>query len=99
MSDGALTVPVACNPQALLAQDWAEHRATSLRLFGELREAMEELEDGYAFRFPAAALPLAAAFVHGWFLAQGVTRRSGVRGPPWAPPIAAVRCGWPRRSW
>lgn len=63
MSDEALMVPVACNPQALLAEDWTEHRATSQRLFGELREATEELEDGYAFRFPAAALPLAAAFV------------------------------------
>jgi hypothetical protein len=63
MSDETLTVPVACNPQALSAEDWAEHRATSLRLFGELREATEELEDGYAFRFPAAVLPLAAAFV------------------------------------
>jgi hypothetical protein len=63
MSDEALTVPVACNPQALSAEDWAEHRATSVRLFGELLEATEELEDGYAFRFPAAVFPQAAAFV------------------------------------
>jgi hypothetical protein len=63
VSDEALTVPVACNPQALSAEDWAEHRATSVRLFGELREVAEELEDGYVFRFPAAALPLAVAFV------------------------------------
>lgn len=62
MSDEVPTVPLACNPQALSTEDWAEHQATSVRLFGELREVVEELEDGYAFRFPAAALPLVAAF-------------------------------------
>jgi hypothetical protein len=56
-------VPIACNPQALSVEDWAAHRATSVRLFRELHEATEELEDGYAFRFPAAAFPLAATFV------------------------------------
>lgn len=63
MSDEPMTVPVACNPQALSAEDWADHQATTERLFGELREASEELDDGYAFHCPAAALPLVASFV------------------------------------
>lgn len=63
MSDEPLAIPVACNPQALSPEEWAEHQATAGRLFGALREASEELEDGYAFRFPAAALPLVTAFV------------------------------------
>lgn len=57
------TVPVACNPQALSPEDWAEHQVTTERLFGELCEAAEELGDGYAFRFPAAALRLVATFI------------------------------------
>lgn len=56
-------VPVACNPQALSPEDWAEHQAMTERLFGELHEAAEELGAGYVFRFPAAAVPLVATFV------------------------------------
>lgn len=33
------------------------------RLFGELREAAEELGAGYVFRFPAAAIPLVDTFI------------------------------------
>lgn len=63
MSGEPLAVPVACDPQALSTEDWVEHQATTERLFGELREAAEELDDGYDFRFPAGAFPLVAAFV------------------------------------
>jgi hypothetical protein len=63
MSDDPLAVPVTCNPQALSPESWAEHQATTERLFGELREATEELRDGYELRFPAGAFPLVAAFV------------------------------------
>ena len=56
-------VPVACNPRALSPEEWAEHQAMTERLFGELREAAEELSDGYAFRFPPTALPLVTAFI------------------------------------
>jgi hypothetical protein len=56
-------VLVVCHPRALSPEDWAEHQAVTERLFGELREAAEELDAGYAFRFPAAALPLVATFI------------------------------------
>ncbi len=65
MSDGNQRIPLACNPQALSPTDWAAHQATGTRLFAELREAHEELPDGYAFRFPATAFSLVAAFVDG----------------------------------
>lgn len=63
MGDEAQIVPVACNPQALSAEAWAEHQVTTRRLFGELRDASVELPDGYAFLFPASALPRVATFV------------------------------------
>jgi hypothetical protein len=63
MSNEMRDMPVACNPQALSAESWAEHQAMTRQLFGALREATEELDDGYAFRFPADAFPLVAAFV------------------------------------
>ncbi|HMQ32937.1 MAG TPA: hypothetical protein PKD53_19555 [Chloroflexaceae bacterium] len=63
MSSELRDVPVACDPQALTAEVWAEHQATTAQLFGALREATEELDDGYAFRFPAASLALVAAFI------------------------------------
>jgi hypothetical protein len=63
MSEEPGATPVACNPQARAAEDWATHQATTEQLFGELPEPAEELSDGYAFRFPAATLPLVAAFV------------------------------------
>ena len=56
-------VLVICNSQALSHEDWAAHQVTAGRLFNELCEAAEELSDGYAFRFPAAALPLVATFI------------------------------------
>lgn len=65
MKNDELTVPVACNPQALPAAAWAAHRDTTRELFGRLREESRELPDGYAFRFPAAALVHVAAFVEG----------------------------------
>lgn len=63
MNDPQQTVPVACNPQALSAEDWTAHQAATRRLFGALCEATEELADGYAFRFAVEAFPLVAAFV------------------------------------
>lgn len=63
MNDAQQSVPVACNPQALSAEAWTEHQAATKQLFGGLREAPEELVDGYAFRFAAEAFPLVAAFV------------------------------------
>ncbi len=60
MSTNEPRAPVACTPQALSAEAWATHQTTSAR-----RAAAEELPDGYAFRFPAAAFPLVAAFVAG----------------------------------
>lgn len=63
MSSEIRDVPVACNPQALTAEAWAEHQALTEQLFGALRETTEELDDGYAFGFPAEAFPLVIAFV------------------------------------
>jgi hypothetical protein len=65
MQNDELTVPIACNPQAMSAEAWAAHRATTRELFRRLHEESWELPDGYAFRFPAAALPVVAAFVDG----------------------------------
>jgi hypothetical protein len=65
MSQHETDIPFACNPQALAPEDWAAHQATTHRLFGQLREASEELPDGYAFRFPASAFGDVAAFVEG----------------------------------
>jgi hypothetical protein len=59
-----LTMLVACNPQAMSAEAWTAHRGTT-QLFSRLHEESWELPDGYAFRFPAAALPVVAAFVDG----------------------------------
>ncbi len=63
MSDSAAPIPIACNPHALSAAEWAAHHATSARLFRELRVSSEALPDGYAFHFPAGAFALVAAFV------------------------------------
>jgi len=65
MSTNEPHAPVACTPQALSAEAWATHQTTSAQLFGARHAAAEELPDGYAFRFPAAAFPLVAAFVAG----------------------------------
>jgi hypothetical protein len=65
MGNDELTIPLACNPLAMSTEVWTAHRATTSQLFSELRELSEELPDGYAFRFPAAALPAVAAFVNG----------------------------------
>jgi hypothetical protein len=63
MNDAQQSMPVACNPQVLSAEAWIEHQAATKQLFGVLREAPEELADGYAFRFTAEAFALVAAFV------------------------------------
>lgn len=63
MNTSATSIPLACNPHALSAAEWAAHQATSARLFRELRESSEELPDGYAFHFPAGVFALVAAFV------------------------------------
>ena len=65
MRNDVQTVPVACNPLAMSTECWTAHQATTSQLFSGLREASEELPDGYAFRFPATALPAVAAFVDG----------------------------------
>jgi hypothetical protein len=65
MQNDKLKVPIACNPQAMSAEAWAAHRGTARELFSRLREESRELPDGYAFRFPADALPRVAAFVDG----------------------------------
>lgn len=65
MSQYKTEIPLACNPQALAPEAWAAHQATTSRLFGQLREAIEELSDGYTFRFPASAFGDVAAFVEG----------------------------------
>jgi hypothetical protein len=65
MTEDTPHVPVACNPHALPPEEWAAHQATAQRLFAVDCIGREELPDGYAFRFPAAALPLVAAFVAG----------------------------------
>ncbi|HWQ13558.1 MAG TPA: hypothetical protein VNL77_12195 [Roseiflexaceae bacterium] len=58
-------IPIACNPQALGAEEWAAHQVTAERLFRHTVERVRELPDGYAFAFPAAAFPTVAAFVEG----------------------------------
>lgn len=63
MSNDEQTMPIACNPQALSPTDWVAHQATTKQLFAELRQADEELPNGYNFSFPAAEFPLVAAFV------------------------------------
>lgn len=63
MTNETRNVPVACNPQAVSAESWAEHQAATPQLFGELREATEELDAGYVFRFPTEAFQLVTAFV------------------------------------
>lgn len=63
MNTSATPIPLACNPHALSAAEWAAHQATSARLFRELRVSSEELPDGYVFHFPAGAFALVAAFV------------------------------------
>jgi hypothetical protein len=65
MGNDELRVPVACNPLAMSTEAWTAHQATTMQLFSGLREASEELPDGYAFRFPAVALPAVADFVDG----------------------------------
>lgn len=65
MSNDDKHAPVACNPHALSPEEWAAHQATAQRLFAVDCIGRDELPDGYAFRFPAAALPLVAAFVEG----------------------------------
>jgi len=65
MNNDERSVPVACNTQVLATEAWAVHQRTTRQLFGELREASEELPNGYTFRFPAATFPLVVAFVDG----------------------------------
>jgi hypothetical protein len=55
--------PLACVPGAIPAADRPAHFALIRHLFGEVAEGREALADGYAFRFPPAALESLARFV------------------------------------
>lgn len=65
MQNDELTVPIACNPQAMSAEAWVAYRDTTRELFSRLHEESWVLPGGYASRFPADALPRIAAFVDG----------------------------------
>jgi hypothetical protein len=56
-------LPVACNMQAIPADQRASHEARANDLFGRAVVEQRELPDGYAFRIDAADYELAAAFV------------------------------------
>lgn len=65
MSQEPELIPVACNPQVLSSEEWAAHQATTAALFAQAVEPPQELADGYAFRFPAAAFSGVATFIDG----------------------------------
>lgn len=63
MPESLPPIPIACNPHALSAVEWAQHREATDALFQRMVQAIDELPDGYAFHFPADAYPKVAHFV------------------------------------
>lgn len=56
-------MPLACVMDAIPANERAAHVALIAHLFGELASEIQELPEGYAFRFAARDLESVAAFV------------------------------------
>ena len=57
------TLPLACVPGAIPAEQRSAHFALTARLFGEAARERRALPDGYAVRFDADALEPLARFV------------------------------------
>jgi hypothetical protein len=57
------TLPIACDLQAIPADQRSEHIATAEHLLTSLAETTHELPNGFAFRFPAEVYPRVTAFI------------------------------------
>ncbi|HEX6940658.1 MAG TPA: hypothetical protein VF158_14675 [Longimicrobiales bacterium] len=57
------STPLACVMDAIPAKERAAHVALIAHLFQEVAQEIQELPEGYAFRFPAGELESVAAFL------------------------------------
>lgn len=57
------TIPLACVPGAIPAEERPAHFALARELFGSIAEERQALMDGYAFRFPADTIDSLARFI------------------------------------
>ncbi len=60
-----MTPPFACDMTAIPAAERPMHHALIRRLMAEVVEHIDELRDGFAFRFPAAEYDAVVRFVAG----------------------------------